>query len=659
MIVLILFIPFAAADITGNVVIEYDIDDPVDACMEKSKESSEFADALDNDIIGALESIASIAFVISTTMNAIEEFLTTVDMLIGVGEGCCALPYPICKANGVKFEAWEEFYSKFQTLSGFVSCGWCSGGGVPGLGGVPMDEITLGAIPAIMEPSVKGIPSPERGGIGQFHISPFDNIYVAFGCLCPVAILFNMRKLKTIYSTYNCCVQESCTAGLSTEECDHFLSTSTCMYWEGSMYKMLVNVAMSFIAKWLGEQIPRNWLDPFKPDGVTPNPIGRMVNCVLLAFRIVQLPDLIDQVKGAFDWMSTSFNEPTCSDLGFDKIEPTKKDIEEATDKALEDVTDPTDYYKIAMPVIRVEGEDNIGYFITKRKEQLIKEGILSGPEGITADRVFDLPEQKGAFVATANDDEIIRYVMKKYPDTSLEIDLRNGKALGFMTTLNVKDLNRILSEFDFKDMDNAFRFALSKYNIKSAEDVTEFLNAEMKSVNHELTDAQLTEKRDVLFKYIDEKGGIKDPVNYLTYALQGVSYSTYKTMQDQTSLVGLSQSELNAVFKNTAALEKINSDLEIVIANQYKLKRQGDLSSADLMIVRINELTAQQKNLQQILNLAVFKNIPPVEEWTNPGANPLGLFLKLQTQLSKDSLLIKKPLDPADLFGKYKPQER
>ena len=37
MIVLILYTPFAAADITGDAVIEYDIDDPVDACMEKKE----------------------------------------------------------------------------------------------------------------------------------------------------------------------------------------------------------------------------------------------------------------------------------------------------------------------------------------------------------------------------------------------------------------------------------------------------------------------------------------------------------------------------------------------------------------------------------------------------------------------------------------------
>src|SRR3989338_9092710 len=82
-----------ASNTTVNVTVY--VRNPAKACVEKAERTSQLADVLDNEIIGFLETIASIMFLISTIMNSIDVILATLGNIIGFFEGnCCRLQGP-------------------------------------------------------------------------------------------------------------------------------------------------------------------------------------------------------------------------------------------------------------------------------------------------------------------------------------------------------------------------------------------------------------------------------------------------------------------------------------------------------------------------------------------------------------------------------------
>jgi hypothetical protein len=127
--------------------------------------------------------------------------------------------------------------------------------------------------------------------------------------MCPVAILFNLRKLKSIYQSHNCCVQEACASGISTEACERQLDEASCMYWEGSIAKtllaLLASIAVGYIAKAIIDSVAKSVL----------------ARCILLVLELIEIPGRVQATMGAFQWMQKTFKEPKCEDLGFDDIQ--------------------------------------------------------------------------------------------------------------------------------------------------------------------------------------------------------------------------------------------------------------------------------------------------------------------------------------------------
>jgi len=65
---------------------------PGESCIEQNKQTSAFADALDNEVISTLEKIASVLFAICTTMSAIDTVITAISLAIGMITGPCCIP---------------------------------------------------------------------------------------------------------------------------------------------------------------------------------------------------------------------------------------------------------------------------------------------------------------------------------------------------------------------------------------------------------------------------------------------------------------------------------------------------------------------------------------------------------------------------------------
>lgn len=269
------------------------VPDPNDACWDKVDDSWDRFESLDS-ILGPLESIASILFFISTVINTIDNAINLVANTIGMFEGpCCRVPPGLgasgCATVDAIVKPWKTAKSIMDKFTCFITCSWCSGqscGGIPALGGVS----------TVM---------------GKLSASPFDNIFTAVACLCPVAIVYNLRRLKSMYSVHACCAEQACSAGMTLEGCDQQLEEALCMYWQGglarSAVKALVGLLSTVIAEGLAELLAKaTWL-----------------NCVLTVLDLIETPQMLNGLKDAWVWMGESFDSAECSDLGFKDLEQT------------------------------------------------------------------------------------------------------------------------------------------------------------------------------------------------------------------------------------------------------------------------------------------------------------------------------------------------
>jgi len=139
-----------------------------------------------------------------------------------------------------------------------------------------------------------------------------------------------MRKLKTIYDVYNCCVEQACENGLNTEACEQQLEEATCMYWEGSIYSMMAKILMSMITNAI--------------TGILVSLIAaNILACVYAVFKIIQVPQVIMGVISSWEYMGRTFEEPMCEDLGFDAIKTdSQQAMDEAAEAGFEDVNEET-----------------------------------------------------------------------------------------------------------------------------------------------------------------------------------------------------------------------------------------------------------------------------------------------------------------------------
>ena len=115
MILLIVAIPFYVSDVyainnnelskatgmvtEGNGDSTGDYTDAGQSCIEKKEKTHAFVEFLDNDVIGLLESVASIAFLICTIMSTIDIVINVITSIIG-GNACCRIPAHMSMGHG-------------------------------------------------------------------------------------------------------------------------------------------------------------------------------------------------------------------------------------------------------------------------------------------------------------------------------------------------------------------------------------------------------------------------------------------------------------------------------------------------------------------------------------------------------------------------------
>ncbi|MBI2208218.1 hypothetical protein HYU50_01880 [Candidatus Woesearchaeota archaeon] len=291
LIVLIAAMPFYAASVFAQSYVQ----DPAQSCLAKKQDSDDVVGTLDSGPIKTLEGIASTLHFTCTAWATLEIGKNTYNTVIGTFDQCnVGTPgtpqYAQCVANSARITADVPFKKIMDPLCSKVECKENFIANTLGLD--PISELQT-----------------EIGGVG---IGPFDNIYTSIAYLCPVGILFNLRKLKAIYQTHSCCIEQACINGLNTESCDRQLSEATCMYWEGSIAQSLVGILIHFISTFFAEALEEKVQELIAEAG-----IGRYIAAIKALYSAY---NHIQKLQEAFQWMSQTFSEPNCDDLNFDKI---------------------------------------------------------------------------------------------------------------------------------------------------------------------------------------------------------------------------------------------------------------------------------------------------------------------------------------------------
>ncbi len=272
-----------------------------EACIEKNEKTHFLVDALDNDVIKIAEQIASIMHAIAAVWTFVKSVLNTIILVL----------YALSSIPGL-----QGLAAKAKKLENFRT------GVMENIAASGLMTFILSAVGCSLYSDLWGTKGLCEIDFLGANLNPYTNIYMAVGCLCPNAILFNMRKLKTIYQVYNCCVGQACRNGLSTEPCERQLSEATCMYWgKGDLASKIMSVVMGLAIKWLMGKamgfLMKKLVEKFGTESI---PIaGTIASTLQLGF--FDYPALQEGLK----WMGKTFSEPTCTDLGFDELKEDMK----------------------------------------------------------------------------------------------------------------------------------------------------------------------------------------------------------------------------------------------------------------------------------------------------------------------------------------------
>ncbi|MCK5281881.1 MAG: hypothetical protein KAK00_00570 [Nanoarchaeota archaeon] len=290
---------------------------PGDQCVSRTEKVSAIAEFADSGPGQLLEKISSTLFFLATLVNTVDFGLALLGRIIGhqgpvADTNCCVSVFGnvgLCQANYGAFivNKIKQIGFPLNAIYSIATCECCSSpgewdkiGGLLKLGGSG-GMCPLGNLANLL-------PIEEGSGLDKAHISAFDNIFTAFGCMCPVAILFNLRKLKTIYQVYNCCTEEACKNGINTISCERQLDEALCMYYEGSLKKTLITVFTSIVAGYIFKMFEENIKTLLS---------SKYSSCIMAVFDLMQIPGRLQTLMGAYKWLTHSFDEPVCKDLGF------------------------------------------------------------------------------------------------------------------------------------------------------------------------------------------------------------------------------------------------------------------------------------------------------------------------------------------------------
>ena len=267
-----------------------DLPNPANACTQQSEDIQEFINFMESDIMQTLTDITSILYGISTIISIVHGITSTLASVFPGNLQDCRLPAWGRVACGIAQAAYY-ITGKIQTIWGpittVVMC-QSEGGGWPAYGWCSRESFL------------------NLGGTDRYQLGPFENIYTAVSCLCPTAILFNLRKLKLIYQTYNCCITSMCQQGGSVEGCYQYLDEATCMYWEGSIIEMLWTLIVQIVAHYIVSQVL---------DYVLTEVLRLAETTAEGLLEMVKMGFAIDGLSDALETLQNRFEEPECSSL--------------------------------------------------------------------------------------------------------------------------------------------------------------------------------------------------------------------------------------------------------------------------------------------------------------------------------------------------------
>ncbi|MBL7055686.1 hypothetical protein ISS07_02115 [Candidatus Woesearchaeota archaeon] len=264
--------PLASAQSTYNTA---------QSCIEKNKETNFITETMENDIIKTLESLVTVLHAVNSIWQS---QLVVIDLLIASNYN---------NLWGSAFAASLEEYRNIveEPLAGSP--------------GKVLNYMLTCSLPA-------GVPSlcnvkPEIFG-QNVGVSGSESIYTAIGCLCLPQILKHMKKLNTVYKTYNCCVEQACINGMSTVSCEEELDVSMCMYLGvGGLFSAVANMALDLGFSLLYTEFVTEWIEELPPY------FGTLFSLGNVYFKI-------EGLLGAWETIQTAFDEPNCEDLGFKEL---------------------------------------------------------------------------------------------------------------------------------------------------------------------------------------------------------------------------------------------------------------------------------------------------------------------------------------------------
>jgi hypothetical protein len=293
------------------------------SCLDKKERGEAIIDIMDNDVIAALTGVVEVMTAICTIYSIIAQF---VDDLLIVAKGICVVTtceqwipkafwmYPVCTSIENVHRVFHVSSNPFTYICCFINCGfvpWCNSANFDCTNGIfgSVGDALGGQLP-----SIYGY---------DFRITAGENIFTAIACLCPAQILIQLRKLKLIYQTYNCCIERACQAGQSTVACERALSEQLCMYWEGSLMKSLIGIlidVISYIIMKVLLKLIEQYLSLLIP----------LLNCLASLWELVQIPRNIEQLQDTWeDLTDTNFGSVDCDELDPDDIAQYQPDLRE------------------------------------------------------------------------------------------------------------------------------------------------------------------------------------------------------------------------------------------------------------------------------------------------------------------------------------------
>jgi len=291
LIVLVLTLPFYSvsvfAQVSGNGQNNIpDVEEAAEACVKKNEKTSALADLMDNEIISTLEKLLRVMHALDTIWQS---QVVVIDTII-----LAYYAFPETFLTKKRAKDLEDYRNRVENPFS---------GGLADL----MNYLLTCQLPGGLIGLCNLKVSIGDTGV-SLRLDAFDNIYTAVGCLCLPGILFNLRKLNTVYKTYNCCIEEACENGISTESCEQEFDKAQCMtIGSGAIYgaliRMLLNVGISLVYKLLLEDYVKR-LPPL---------VGTLISLGNVYFKIQGL-------IAAWEKITTTFKEPKCEDLGFDKL---------------------------------------------------------------------------------------------------------------------------------------------------------------------------------------------------------------------------------------------------------------------------------------------------------------------------------------------------